>query len=103
VTSEKDKLLLGCWANNEALPFADNSFDCYIACLSLMLVDNYEAQLSEAFRVMEKGATCGFNVWGREENLHMFSIFINVFKNNGLTYEDLPLKPHFHLSNMEML
>ena len=38
-------------ANNEALPFKDGQFDCYIANLSLMLVDNYKNMLTEALRV----------------------------------------------------
>lgn len=47
----KDKLVLGGWANNEALPFQDNSFDCYLSCLSPMLVSNHTKMLKEATRV----------------------------------------------------
>ncbi len=65
---EKDRFILGAVANNESLPFIDGSFDCYIANLSLMLVDNYKNQLSEALRVTQPGATFGFSIIGRKEN-----------------------------------
>lgn len=32
---EKDRLVYACISNNECLPFNDNSFNCYIAALSL--------------------------------------------------------------------
>ena len=31
----RDRLIYGCIANNECLPFEDNQFDCYMAPLSL--------------------------------------------------------------------
>jgi ubiquinone/menaquinone biosynthesis C-methylase UbiE len=40
--TDQDRMVLGCLANNECLPFKDGTFDCYIANLSLMLVDNYK-------------------------------------------------------------
>lgn len=36
------KLVYGCQANNEMLPFANESFGGYVASLSLQLVDNYK-------------------------------------------------------------
>jgi len=36
-----DKLVYGCRANNELLPFPDASFDAYVAGMSLMLVPNH--------------------------------------------------------------
>lgn len=48
---ETKRLVVGAVANNECLPFEDGTFDCYLANLSLMLVDNYKNQLSEALRV----------------------------------------------------
>ena len=38
--------------NNESLTYQDESFDCYVANLSLMLVDNHSNQLSECARVL---------------------------------------------------
>ena len=34
------KLVFGCQANNEMMPFSDGTFGAYVANLSLMLVDN---------------------------------------------------------------
>jgi Methyltransferase domain len=48
---EKDRAIIARIGNNEQLPFKANTFDCYLACLSLMIVDNYMNQLEEAFRV----------------------------------------------------
>ena len=36
-----EKAVLGAIANNESLPFKNETFDCYLANLSLMLVDNH--------------------------------------------------------------
>ena len=52
VTDERDRLVFGCISNNEFLPFPDNTFDCYIAALSLQLVHDYKKQLAEALRVV---------------------------------------------------
>ncbi len=49
--SPEDRFVFGCKANNESLPFKDETFDCYLANLSLMLVDNHTNQLKEALRV----------------------------------------------------
>jgi hypothetical protein len=46
-----ERLVMALVANNECLPFKNESFDCYIANLSLMLVDNYQNMLKEALRV----------------------------------------------------
>ena len=58
-------MVLGCLANNECLPFKDATFDCYLANLSLMLVDNHKNMLKEALRVTQSGAALAFTVWGR--------------------------------------
>lgn len=65
---DTERFVLGAVANNECLPFADAQFDCYIANLSLMLVDNYKNQLTEALRVTTTGASFGFTILGRKEN-----------------------------------
>ena len=38
---ENERAVFGGVANNESLPFKSDTFDCYIANLSLMLVDNH--------------------------------------------------------------
>ncbi len=49
--TDKDRFVLGCLANNESLPFKPDTFDCYLANLSLMLVDKHKNMLNEALRV----------------------------------------------------
>jgi ubiquinone/menaquinone biosynthesis C-methylase UbiE len=66
--SAGERLVIAGVANNEALPFKEGQFDCYLANLSLMLVDNYKNMLAEALRVTQSGATFGFTVYGREGN-----------------------------------
>ncbi|CAI2376163.1 unnamed protein product [Moneuplotes crassus] len=80
------KRIFSCRANNECLPFSDNSFDLYIACLSLMIVPNYKNQLTEAYRVVEEGGAAAFSVWGREENCTMLTFVCEVFKEAGIEY-----------------
>ena len=65
----EDRMVVGRLANNERLPFVEGTFDCYISCLSLMLVDSQENMLREALRVTVKGAHFAFSVWGRKENI----------------------------------
>lgn len=63
---ETDRFIFGCQADNESLPFKDNTFDSYLANLSLMWVDNHRNQLAEAFRVTKSGGRLAFSVLGRE-------------------------------------
>jgi ubiquinone/menaquinone biosynthesis C-methylase UbiE len=48
---ESQRMVIGRCANNECLPFMSDTFDCYLGCLSLMLVDNHTNMLKEALRV----------------------------------------------------
>ncbi len=82
-------MIIGRVANNECLPFLDGAFDCYISCLSLMLVDNHENMLREALRVTSKGAHFAFSVWGRKENVQNFSILEDVL----IRHELIPQAP----------
>ena len=76
--------MIGGVANNECLPFKDGTFDCYLAGLSLMLVDNYRNQLKEALRVKQSGGSLGFTVWGRKENTHFTTILGRVLGKYGI-------------------
>ena len=76
------KLVYTCQANNEMLPFGDESFGGYVANLSLQLVDNYKNQLKEAFRVLKPNSIATFSVWGRRsESLH-FSLVDQVLESH---------------------
>jgi SAM-dependent methyltransferase len=41
----------------EAMPFADNSFDLVVSCLSLIDIPDYRAAIAEMVRVLEPGGT----------------------------------------------
>ena len=94
---EKDRLVLGRLANNESLPFKSQTFDCYLACLSLMLVDNHTNMLEEAFRVTSTGASLGFVVWGRKQNIQNFEILDDVLEKHGLKPLTPPPKTSYDL------
>jgi ubiquinone/menaquinone biosynthesis C-methylase UbiE len=96
-SSETDRLVFGCQANNESLPFADATFDCYLANLSLMLVDNHHNQLLEAYRVCKKGANLAFTVWGRRENAWNFLIPDTILEKYGLMPKEKPAKTNFDI------
>eukprot|EP00347_Sterkiella_histriomuscorum_P001934 403370107 len=95
--TENERFVFGCQANNESLPFKDQSFDCYISNLSLMLVDNHMNQLREAFRVTQSGSYLAFTVWGRKEHCNNFSILGEVYENNDLGPKEKPAKTNWHL------
>lgn len=95
--SKEKRHVLGCLANNECLPFADGSFDCYIANLSLMLVDNHRNMLLEAHRVTQVGSTLAFTVWGRYENVQNFAILDDVMIKHGLKSKEPPKKSSYDL------
>lgn len=72
------KLVYGCVANNEVLPFGDNLFDSYIANLSLNLVDNRVNMLREACRVLAPGGAACFTVWGPRDKCSFFTVVYDV-------------------------
>jgi len=63
----KERQVFGCMADNMRLPFASESFDCYISNMSMMIVPDYKKQIHECFRVLKKGSFACFTVWGRPE------------------------------------
>ena len=63
---EFKRFIYGCQANNESLPFQDNTFDSYISNLSLHIVTEPKNQIAEAYRVLKTGGAACFTVWGRK-------------------------------------
>ncbi|CAI2377076.1 unnamed protein product [Moneuplotes crassus] len=90
-------------ANNEKLPYPDESFDLYLSSLSLMLVDNYMNQLKEAYRVLEKGGVAGFTVHGKPENCNYLSFVPDVIKSLGHEIPPATTKPITHLCDKDSL
>ena len=92
-----DRAVIAATANNESLPFKDETFDCYIASLSLMLVENHLNMLKEAYRVCKPGTSLGFTIWGRKENNQNFEILDVVFEKHGLKPKTAPSKTPYDL------
>jgi ubiquinone/menaquinone biosynthesis C-methylase UbiE len=69
------KCVIACKSDSQNLPFANEQFDCYLANLSLHLVDNPLSQIRECFRILEHGGLAGFTIWGRREYCKIFTIF----------------------------
>eukprot|EP01112_Ceratiomyxa_fruticulosa_P000780 TRINITY_DN1070_c0_g1_i3.p1 TRINITY_DN1070_c0_g1~~TRINITY_DN1070_c0_g1_i3.p1 ORF type:complete len:273 (+),score=61.89 TRINITY_DN1070_c0_g1_i3:56-874(+) len=67
-------------ASAESLPFGDNEFDKYFASLALNLVNDADKMLDEAYRVLEKGGTAAFSIWGRPEHSRYTPIMPKVLK-----------------------
>jgi ubiquinone/menaquinone biosynthesis C-methylase UbiE len=63
-------------ANNEDLPFQNNSYDRYIANLSLHIVENPIKMIEEAFRVLQPGGVALFSSVGKPRR-EDFRSFIN--------------------------
>ena len=79
---EFNRFVFGCRANNELLPFADGSFNAYIANLSLMLVNNHVNQINQAFRVLSPGGIACFTIWGDPQKNLQFTIGFEAMKRN---------------------
>lgn len=94
------KLVYGCLANNELLPFGDESFGAYIANLSVHIVANPLNQVKEAYRVLKMNSIAVFTVWGAREESLFFSL-VDMVLEKYLTAEQLAehkkAKTMFHI------
>ncbi|CAI2376370.1 unnamed protein product [Moneuplotes crassus] len=81
-------------ANNEKLPYASEVFDCYLASLSLNLVNNHKNQISESYRVLQKGGVAGFTVLGRQEKCNYITIIPEVIESLGHILSAPKDRPH---------
>ena len=68
------KAVFGHRASGTALPYPDAWFDCYVSNLCLMLVDDPNKMLLEAYRVLKPGSKACFTVWGRRERCLLFHL-----------------------------
>jgi hypothetical protein len=67
-----------------------------------MIVDNHKNMLSEAFRVLQKGGTMGFTVWGREKNCEFIAVMPAALKAAGFDVPEAK-RTLFHLNDTKKL
>ena len=82
---EKGKLVLGCRAAMEYLPFQNEQFDCYISNYALQLSSDKVKTVKETFRVLKTGSIAAFAIWGSKEKSNFHTIFPEVFKSMEFT------------------
>lgn len=87
--------------DNQSLSFANNSFDTYLANLSLHLVPDPASMLSEAYRVLKPLGTAVFSVWGKPEDTNLFIIMNNAERLIGVSTN--PKTSPFHLNDQDRL
>lgn len=87
--------------DNQCLKFGPNSFDTYIANLSLHLVPDPISMLSEAFRVLKPAGTAVFSVWGKAEETNLFVTMKKAEDSAGIP-PNMRRSP-FHLNDQDRL
>jgi len=65
-------------ADAQALPFADNSFNCIVCQFGFMFMPDKPKAFAEAFRVLAPGGKLLFSTWDRLENNEVSLIVRNV-------------------------
>ena len=68
------KAVFGHRASGTNLPYPDAWFDCYVSNLCLMLIDDPNKMILEAYRVLKPGSKACFTVWGRRERSLLFTL-----------------------------
>ena len=88
-------------ASNEALPYESNSCDRYISNLSLQLVENPRAMLSEALRVLKPNGLAVMSVWGKTDEFNFFTAMRRCL--NAVGIEPPNERSKFHLNKIDEL
>ena len=64
------------FGDNQKLPFPDASFDRYISNSTLTFVDDPQAQINEAYRVLEEGGRLGMSVFSGMDKIKYVRILL---------------------------
>lgn len=100
---ERDRLTVGYCGNTELLPFESESFDCFLSHAMVQIVDNVPGMLSEAFRILQKGATIAISTWGNPDESPFCTILPGILKQNGYLKERPGLRSYFYYNDESLL
>ena len=75
---------------------ASDSIDRYLSNLCLMLVPDHTAMLKETFRVLKKGGSAAFTIWGDKTMANFFTTIPKAFAKHGVP-SDTSDRSNFHL------
>ena len=72
--------------NIENLPFQSCQFDLYVSSLCIMLCEDADKAINEAFRVTKNGGASIFSIWGdKTKSKYFFELFKKVFDKYNIS------------------
>ncbi len=84
----------------EALPFADKNFDAVACAFGLLHVEEPEAAVAEAFRVLTPGGRYAFTVWfGPRDGMEIYRLLLPAVKEHGNLDALPPAPPPFRFAD----
>lgn len=81
----------------------DNTVDCYISPMCLMIVENPLKMIKEAYRVLQPGKKAIFSVWGRKGNDENFTLLNKVLEDHDIPVNKTNGRSIYHLNDKEKL
>lgn len=71
--------------NVEKLPFENEQFEVYLSNLCIMLCDDVDKAICEAYRVLKNDGVAAFSIWGNKDNTKLsFKLFSQFYQKYGI-------------------